>query len=76
MSRSIAVAEGPDFVTLAGDVAERAVTAAPERFDRVGTPVNSADVFIGAAFTDYTPKTRAEWAVITRSVGWARSPMW
>ncbi|MBW6525075.1 SDR family oxidoreductase [Sphingomonas sp. RHCKR47] len=65
VSRSIKGADEPDWVTVAGDVADpdtarRAVDLARERFGRIDTLVNNAGVFIGAAFTDYTPDQYAQ----------------
>ncbi len=59
VSRSIAVSQSDDWITVVGDVADpdtarRAVMAARDRFGRVDTLVNNAGVFIGERFTDYT----------------------
>ena len=59
VSRSIAPADEPDWLTVAGDVGDpataEAVTAlALDRFGRIDTLVNNAGVFIGEAFTDYS----------------------
>ncbi|CAA9230471.1 MAG: 3-oxoacyl-[acyl-carrier protein] reductase [uncultured Arthrobacter sp.] len=58
-SRSIAPADEPDFVTVAGDisdpaVAEKVVATAVEKFGRVDTLVNNAGIFVGKPFTEYT----------------------
>ncbi len=49
----------PGVLSMAGDVtdpatAERLVTAAVERYGRLGTVVNNAGLFIGKRFADYT----------------------
>ncbi|MEU2109290.1 SDR family oxidoreductase [Streptomyces sp. NPDC019507] len=58
-SRSIAVSDDPEVVTVQGDIADRAtaervITAAVERFGRVDTLVNNAGIFIAKPFTEYT----------------------
>jgi NAD(P)-dependent dehydrogenase (short-subunit alcohol dehydrogenase family) len=58
-SRSIAPADEPDFVTVAGDisdpaVAEKVVATAIEKFGRIDTLVNNAGIFVGKPFTEYT----------------------
>lgn len=60
-SRSIEPAGGPNVLSVAGDVAdagtaERVVEQALDRFGRVDTLINNAGIFIGKAFTDYTPQ--------------------
>jgi NAD(P)-dependent dehydrogenase (short-subunit alcohol dehydrogenase family) len=57
----------PDWVAIAGDVAEvetahRALDEAAERFGRIDTLINNAGIYIGKPFTDYTS---AEYAAIT-----------
>jgi NAD(P)-dependent dehydrogenase (short-subunit alcohol dehydrogenase family) len=59
-SRSIRPSGEPDVVTVEGDIAdadtaERVMETALDRFGRVDTLVNNAGIFIGKAFTDYTP---------------------
>jgi len=59
VSRSIAPADEPDWLTVAGDVgdpatAEAVAALALDRFGRIDTLVNNAGVFIGEAFTDYS----------------------
>jgi len=59
VSRSIAPADEPDWLTVAGDVgdpatAEAVAARALDRFGRIDTLVNNAGVFIGEAFTDYS----------------------
>jgi NAD(P)-dependent dehydrogenase (short-subunit alcohol dehydrogenase family) len=60
-SRSIEPSGEPDVLTVDGDIvdadtAERVVARALERFGRVDTLINNAGIFIGKAFTDYTPE--------------------
>jgi NAD(P)-dependent dehydrogenase (short-subunit alcohol dehydrogenase family) len=60
-SRSIEHSDDPDVLTVAGDIAavdtaERVVAEALDRFGRIDTLVNNAGIFIGKAFTDYTPQ--------------------
>ncbi|RZL85632.1 MAG: SDR family oxidoreductase [Sphingomonas sp.] len=59
VSRSIAPADEPDWLTVAGDVGDPATAKAVaartlDRFGRIDTLVNNAGVFIGEAFTDYS----------------------
>lgn len=59
VSRSIAPADEPDWLTVAGDVGDPATAEAVaartlDRFGRIDTLVNNAGVFIGEAFTDYS----------------------
>ncbi|GGK62330.1 3-oxoacyl-ACP reductase [Sphaerisporangium melleum] len=59
VSRTIAPSADPGILTVQGDVAdrataERAVTAAVERFGRVDSLVNNAGIFVAKPFTDYT----------------------
>ncbi|RKE47270.1 MULTISPECIES: SDR family oxidoreductase [unclassified Sphingomonas] len=59
VSRSIAPADEPDWLTVAGDVGDPAAAEAVaartlDRFGRIDTLVNNAGVFIGEAFTDYS----------------------
>jgi NAD(P)-dependent dehydrogenase (short-subunit alcohol dehydrogenase family) len=56
---SIPRSDEPDFLTVAGDIAEaetaqRVVEQALERFGRVDTLINNAGIYIGKPFTDYT----------------------
>ena len=58
-SRSIAPSGEPDYVTVAGDIADPAVAkavidTAVREFGRIDTLVNNAGVFIAKPFTDYT----------------------
>jgi NAD(P)-dependent dehydrogenase (short-subunit alcohol dehydrogenase family) len=64
---SIPLAEEPEFVTVAGDIAEPVTAAhvvdrALERFGRIDTLINNAGVYIEKAFTDYTVD---DYAVLT-----------
>jgi NAD(P)-dependent dehydrogenase (short-subunit alcohol dehydrogenase family) len=66
-SRSIGASDEPDFVTVAGDIAqpdtaERVVRQALDRFGRIDTLINNAGVFIGKPFTEYT---REDFAIVT-----------
>src|SRR3954464_10628564 len=58
-SRSIGSVEEPDYVTVAGDIAEARtahalVDRALERFGQVDSLINNAGIFIGKPFTHYT----------------------
>ncbi|MFC4527815.1 SDR family oxidoreductase [Dyella halodurans] len=58
-SRSIKPSSDPDVITVAGDIADRAVaqrivTEALSRFGRIDTLVNNAGIFVAKPFTDYT----------------------
>jgi len=61
LSRRIEPSDDPALLTLRGDIADpdtgaRAAAAALERFGRLDTLVNNAGIFIGGAFTHYTPE--------------------
>jgi NAD(P)-dependent dehydrogenase (short-subunit alcohol dehydrogenase family) len=58
-ARSIDASGDPDYLTVAGDIAEaetaqRVVDGALDRFGRIDSLVNNAGIFIGKPFTDYT----------------------
>ena len=58
-SLSAAPGDDDDFVTVAGDIADRQtaqriVDQALDRFGRIDTLINNAGVYIGKPFTDYT----------------------
>ena len=58
-SRSIHPSGEPDFVTVAGDIAEaetaqRVVELGLDRFGRIDTLINNAGLFVGKPFIDYT----------------------
>jgi NAD(P)-dependent dehydrogenase (short-subunit alcohol dehydrogenase family) len=58
-SRSFRTSDDPDFLTVAGDIAEadtaeRVVAQALDRFGRIDTLINNAGIFIGKPFTEYT----------------------
>jgi NAD(P)-dependent dehydrogenase (short-subunit alcohol dehydrogenase family) len=60
-SRTIEPSGEPDVLTVNGDIAdadtaERVVEQALDRFGRIDTLINNAGIFIGKAFTDYTPE--------------------
>ncbi|MFE9926806.1 SDR family NAD(P)-dependent oxidoreductase [Streptomyces sp. NPDC005774] len=60
-SRSMPESEDPQVFAFSGDLVEpgageRIVGAAMDRFGRIDTVVNSAGVYIGKPFTDYTDK--------------------
>jgi NAD(P)-dependent dehydrogenase (short-subunit alcohol dehydrogenase family) len=51
----------PDLLTVSGDIteietAERVVEQALGRFGRIDSLINNAGIYIGKAFTDYTPE--------------------
>src|SRR5881227_492763 len=59
-SRTIPVSDESDLLTVQGDItdvdtARRVVEQALSRFGRIDTLINNAGIFIGKAFTDYTP---------------------
>ena len=58
-SRSITPSSDPEVVTVAGDIADRAVAKriveeALSRFGRIDTLVNNAGIFLAKPFTEYT----------------------
>ena len=66
-ARTIKPSQDPDLLTVAGDTAEpatadRIISAALERFDRIDTLVNNASIHLSKPFTDYTA---ADYATIT-----------
>jgi NAD(P)-dependent dehydrogenase (short-subunit alcohol dehydrogenase family) len=66
-SRSIPVSSEPDFLTVAGDIAEaataqRIVEQTLERFGRIDSLINNAGIFMSKPFTDYTHE---DYAAIT-----------
>jgi NAD(P)-dependent dehydrogenase (short-subunit alcohol dehydrogenase family) len=66
-ARTIRPSQDPDLLTVAGDTAEpatadRIISAALERFDRIDTLVNNASIHLSKPFTDYTA---ADYATIT-----------
>jgi NAD(P)-dependent dehydrogenase (short-subunit alcohol dehydrogenase family) len=63
-SRSIRPSDDPDFVTVAGDIADpatarRVIDAAISRFGRVDTLINNAGIFVAKPFTKYTAEDYA-----------------
>ena len=66
-ARTIKPSQDPDLLTVAGDTAEpatadRIISAALERFDRIDTLVNNASIHLSKPFTDYTAE---DYATIT-----------
>lgn len=64
-SRSIGPSEGPNVLTVAGDIADReiadrVVSTALQRFGRLDTLVNNAGVFISKPFTAYSAEDYAK----------------
>lgn len=64
VARSIKSSDDPNIVTIAGnigdrEVAQRAVSAAVERFGLVDTLINNAGIFIAKPFTQYTDEDYA-----------------
>jgi len=60
-SRSMPESDDPQVLAVSADLVEsgageRIVGAAMDRFGRIDTVVNSAGVYIGKSFTDYTDK--------------------
>ena len=58
-SRSIAAADGPDYLAVPGDItdvetAQRVVEQALDRFGRIDSLINNAGLFLGKPFTEYT----------------------
>src|SRR3954447_23856635 len=59
-SRGIPSSDDSDVLTVQGDITEvdtarRVVEQALSRFGRIDTLINNAGIYIGKAFTDYTP---------------------
>jgi NAD(P)-dependent dehydrogenase (short-subunit alcohol dehydrogenase family) len=59
VARTIAESHDDDIISIAGDIAdrntaERAISAAIDRFGRIDTLVNNAGIFIAKPFTQYT----------------------
>ena len=59
-SRSIRPSDDPQFVTVAGDIADtataqRVVDRTLDRFGRIDSLINNAGTFIGKPFAEYTP---------------------
>ncbi|KAA1003668.1 SDR family oxidoreductase [Paraburkholderia panacisoli] len=66
-ARSIKPSDDPNIMTVAGDIADpataqRVISAAVDRFGRIGTLVNNAGIFVAKPFTRYTAK---DYAAIT-----------
>lgn len=58
-ARSMAPADDPDILAVAGDIAERStaervISEGVRRFGRIDTLVNNAGIFIAKSFTEYT----------------------
>ena len=65
VARSFQSSGDGDFVTVAGDIADRgtarrAVDQALDRFGRVDTLINNAGIYLGKPFTEYTVEEFAE----------------
>jgi NAD(P)-dependent dehydrogenase (short-subunit alcohol dehydrogenase family) len=63
-ARTMKPAEGPDVLTVDGDItdpatADRIISGALERFGRIDTLVNNAGVYVSKPFTDYTAEDYA-----------------
>jgi NAD(P)-dependent dehydrogenase (short-subunit alcohol dehydrogenase family) len=60
-ARTMPASDQPDLLTVSGDIteietAERVVEQALGRFGRIDSLINNAGIYIGKAFTDYTPE--------------------
>ena len=58
-ARSLPASEGPDYLSVPGDIAdpataERVVERALDRFGRIDSLINNAGIFIAKPFADYT----------------------
>jgi NAD(P)-dependent dehydrogenase (short-subunit alcohol dehydrogenase family) len=72
-SRTIADADRPEILAVAGDIAdpvtaERLVEVAVSRFGRIDTLINNAGVFVAKPFTAYAPEDYA-WITSVNALG-------